>query len=103
MKDRVISASDSKPKCLAIHDDEDDQGRAVTITKRGRPVAILGPAKKESWKSPIGLWIGKAQIMGDIVNADTSGLWGCCTWIPVRAMLDHRRARRRNWDANFNL
>jgi hypothetical protein len=38
-------------------------------------VAILGPVKKSAWKSPRDSWAGKARIVGDIMNADTSGLW----------------------------
>jgi hypothetical protein len=45
------------------------------VTKRGRPIAILGPVKKDSWKSPFGAWAGKIELIGDIENADTSDLW----------------------------
>jgi prevent-host-death family protein len=75
MKTRVINATEFKAKCLAILDQVYYAGGTVTVTKRGRPVAILGPAEKDSWKSPAGAWVGKIQIVGDIVSADTSGLW----------------------------
>ncbi len=55
------------------------RNRVVTGTertaKRGRPAATLQPVKKKSWKSPKGAWIGKVEIVGDIVNFDTSHLW----------------------------
>ena len=77
MKSRVMSATEFKAKCLALLDEVDDNGGTITITKRGRPVATLGPAKKRAWKSPEGSLTGKIQIVGDIVNADFSDMWDC--------------------------
>ncbi len=71
----VVSATEFKAKCLALLDEIEQRGVAITVTRRGQPVAVLGAAPKEAWKSPANLWAGKAQIMGDIVNADTAGLW----------------------------
>jgi prevent-host-death family protein len=75
MKNRFVSATEFKAKCLAILDEIDKEGGRVTVTKRGRPIAILGPVKKDSWKSPFGAWAGKIELIGDIENADTSDLW----------------------------
>lgn len=74
MKDRVVSATEFKAKCLAILDEIEERGLPVTITRRGRPVAVLGPAKKKAWKSPANSWAGRAEIVGDIVNGDPD-LW----------------------------
>ena len=59
---------------MPLPDEVDDKGDTITVTKRGRPVATLQSVKKKSWKSPKGAWIGKVQIVGDIVNFDTSHL-----------------------------
>jgi prevent-host-death family protein len=75
MKKRVVSATEFKAKCLAFLDEMEQRGGTITITRRGRPVAVLGPARKSAWKSPRNSWNGKAKIVGDIVNADGSGLW----------------------------
>ena len=75
MKNRVVSATEFKAKCLALLDEIDDQGGTIMITKRGRPLATLAPVKKQRLKSPEGAWVGKVRIVGDIANADTSGLW----------------------------
>jgi len=75
MKDRVVSATEFKAKCLSILDEIEQHGGPITITRRGKPVAVLGPAKKKAWKSPANKLAGKARIVGDIVNADTSALW----------------------------
>ena len=75
MKHRLVSATELKAKCLALLDEVHDRGDVITVTKRGRPVAILQPIKKKQWKSPKGAWAGKVEIVGDIVNFDTSHLW----------------------------
>ena len=70
-----MNATEFKAKCLALLDDVEGQGDAITITRRGRPVATLGPLRKRPWKSPEGAWVGKVRIAGDIVNMDISDLW----------------------------
>jgi prevent-host-death family protein len=71
----LVTATELKAKCLALLDEVNDKGDTITVTKRGRPVATLQPIRKKPWKSPKGAWIGKVQIVGDIVNFDTSNLW----------------------------
>ena len=75
MKQRVLSASEFKATCLACLGEIEQSGEPITITRRGRPVAVLGPAKQSPLKSPANSWARKGRIVGDIVNADTSGLW----------------------------
>lgn len=75
MKDRVLSASEFKAKSLACLSEIERSGEPITITKRGRPIAVIGPLKGTAWKSPRNSWARKIRITGDIVNADTSALW----------------------------
>lgn len=75
MKERVLSASEFKAKCLACLSEIEQSGEPIIITRRGRPVAVLGPAKRSVWKSPGNSWAGKMRVVGDIVNLDTSVLW----------------------------
>ena len=75
MKRRIVSVTEFKAKCLALLDDIGERGGAITITKRGRPLATVGPAPQRPWQSPEGSWAGKVTITGDLVSADTSGLW----------------------------
>jgi prevent-host-death family protein len=75
MKDRVVNATEFKAKCLAFLDQIEDRGGTITITKRGRPMAVLGPVRSGAWKSPAGAWAGKLRIVGDIANVDTSEHW----------------------------
>lgn len=74
MKKRVVNATEFKAKCSAFLDQVEQNGEPITILRRGRPVAVVGPPKKTAWKSPEGMWIGKVDIVGDIM-ADTSDLW----------------------------
>ena len=68
MKTRVVSATEFKAKCLAILDEIENRGESITITRRGRPVAVVGPAKKKAWKSPKDRFAGRVRIVGDIGN-----------------------------------
>ena len=75
MKGRVVSATEFKAKCLAFLDEIEQRGEPITVMRRGRPVAVLGPAKKGAWRSPRNSWAEKGRIAGEIVNTDTSVLW----------------------------
>jgi prevent-host-death family protein len=75
MKQRVLSASEFKSKYAAYLEEIEKSGESITITKRGRPVAVLGPVKRKPLKWPGNSWKGKARILGDIVN--TNIRWEC--------------------------
>ena len=75
MKTLVVSATEFKAKCFAFLDEIQQHGQPITITRRGVPVAVLSPSSESTWKSPKNTGAGKARIVGDIVNSDTSGLW----------------------------
>jgi prevent-host-death family protein len=75
MKHRIVSATDFKARCLALLDEVAEEGGSITVTKRGRPVATVGPVKKQPWKSPKGVLASKVKIVGDIVNTDMADLW----------------------------
>ena len=75
MKNHTVNATEFKAKCLAYLDEVEQHGGQITITRRGRPVAVLGRAKQRPWKSPRNSLAGKVRIVGDIVNVDMSGLW----------------------------
>jgi prevent-host-death family protein len=75
MKNRQVTATEFKAKCLALLDEVNEQREAITITKRGRPVATLQPVKRKAWKSLEGILAGKLEIVGDIVNFHMPGEW----------------------------
>ena len=74
-KSRVVSATEFKARCLSLLDEVEQGGASITVTRRGRPVAVLGPTPKNAWKSPANSLAGKILVTGDIVNTDTSDLW----------------------------
>jgi antitoxin (DNA-binding transcriptional repressor) of toxin-antitoxin stability system len=75
MKHRSVSVTEFKAKCLALVDDIGEHGGAITITKRGRPLATVGPVDRPAWKSPEGSWIGRVTLAAGALEADTSELW----------------------------
>ncbi len=62
-----MSASEFKAKCLAILDEVARTGEPVTILKRGRPVAVLGPAPVSEAHYPQEELSGTVTIVDDVV------------------------------------
>ena len=75
MKHQVIAVTEFKAKCLALLDQLEEEGGEITVTKRGRPVATVQPAKRKPFKSSLGKLKGKIHPKGDIVNFETTRLW----------------------------
>ena len=74
MEEPTIAATDFKARCLRWLDRVAEEGRGLTITKRGRPVARLVPI--ESAGKPLaGRWEGRVKVEGDVVYFDTSSEW----------------------------
>ncbi len=55
MKHRVIGVTEFKAKCLALLEEIGEYGGSLTVTKRGKPLATVGPAVKAAWRSPEGV------------------------------------------------
>jgi prevent-host-death family protein len=75
MKHQVVSATEFKAKCLALLNQIAEEGGTVTVTKRGRPMATMGPVKRRPFKSSEGALIGKVKIVGDLDKIDNADLW----------------------------
>jgi prevent-host-death family protein len=75
MKHQVIGVTEFKAKCLALLDEIDSQGKTITVTKRGKPIATVAPVKKRAWKSLEGVLAGKIKLADDLEKLDTSDLW----------------------------
>jgi prevent-host-death family protein len=75
MRSRQVTATELKAKCLALLDQIDQRGDVITVTKRGRVVAVLQPATRKTYKPLKGAWVGKLEIAGEIVNNDASEFW----------------------------
>jgi prevent-host-death family protein len=75
MPHRIVNVTEFKAKCLAYLAEVGDNGSTITITKRGRPLAIVAAPQKPAWKSPEGAWAGKVTFADWVLEADTSRLW----------------------------
>jgi prevent-host-death family protein len=75
MKSRTVTATEFKARCLALIDEIAGTGETIVITRRGRPVAQLALPARKPWKNPAGSLAGEIEIVGDIVNYETSHLW----------------------------
>ncbi len=70
-REKTLSATEFKAKCLRILDRVDSRG--IVITKRGRPVARLTTLSENSSRKFFGALKGKIAIRGDILS--TGAKW----------------------------
>jgi|SoiMethySBSTD1v2_1073268.scaffolds.fasta_scaffold128566_4 prevent-host-death family protein len=70
MGTRIVTATEFKTKGSELLTEVEQGGEPITITRRGRPVAVLEPAKRASRarKSPMNSLARKGKVVGDIVN-----------------------------------
>jgi len=66
VKERTISATEFKAKCLQILDHLDKQG--IVVSKRGKPVARVIPYSPLQTRELLGSMKGKIKIKGDIFS-----------------------------------
>ncbi|MGA8618824.1 MAG: type II toxin-antitoxin system Phd/YefM family antitoxin [Candidatus Sulfotelmatobacter sp.] len=64
---KKMAAGAFKVHCLAVMDEVQSKREAVLITKRGKPVAKLIPADKET-DDIFGFLRGKGKVTGDVVS-----------------------------------
>ncbi len=72
MAQKVVTVTEFKAKCLALLNEVGERGDTITITKRGRPLATVRPARRRAGKSLEGPWAGQFD---EVLEADTSELW----------------------------
>jgi prevent-host-death family protein len=63
---RTISAAEFKARCLELMDEVAVSGKPIIVTKRGKPVAQLGPVVSKP-RTLFGYLQGRAEILGDII------------------------------------
>ena len=64
---RVIKASEFKAKCLELMDEVAASGDVIVITKRGKPVAKLGPVDEKP-AALFGFLRGNFTYVGDVIS-----------------------------------
>jgi prevent-host-death family protein len=77
MSSQFVTATEFKAKCLSMLDDIAQNGGTITVTKRGKPVATVGPAATPKRRSSRGILKGKVYIPDELWLRDTSDLWDC--------------------------
>lgn len=63
--ERTIGAAEFKAVCLRIIDEMNRDHKPVTITKRGKPVAVLSPIENE--RKPASIW---GAMAGTVLRYD---------------------------------
>jgi len=63
---RSVPAGEFKATCLALLDQVAETGQEVVVTKRGRAVARISPAKPEEVKSLLGSVLHEEDLIGPI-------------------------------------
>ena len=74
---RSIPAGEFKAKCLKLMDEVAKSGRALVITKYGRPIAQVSPAIVRPAKL-FGFMRGEGEVVGDLV-APLDEVWDADT------------------------
>ena len=64
---KTMKASEFKAQCLQVMDKVAATGESVLVTKNGKPVAALVPARKAP-KDIYGSMKGSGKILGDIIE-----------------------------------
>lgn len=65
-KEKVVTATEFKAKCLKMLDRLNPHG--IVVTKRGRPIARVVPVRGTSNGEFYGAMRGKIQIKGDLLS-----------------------------------
>lgn len=72
---RYMKAAEFKAKCLRVMEEVAETGEEVVVTKRGKPVARVGPPQPaETTPNYFGWAHGTVAVIGDVlVPMDTAG------------------------------
>ena len=70
----TIAVAEFKAKCLKIMDEVQTTRSPVTITKRGKPMAVLAPYSEETPAPIFGRMKGRLKISCDLTDA-TGASW----------------------------
>jgi prevent-host-death family protein len=71
---QTVGVADFKARCLELLDGVGTRGDEIIITKRGKPIAHIGPIRPEVPELK-GMYAGKMKIVGDIVNFNLADEW----------------------------
>jgi prevent-host-death family protein len=71
---QTVGVAEFKARCLELLDGVGKRGDEIIVTKRGKPIAQIGPVRAEVPELK-GMLAGRAKILGDIVNFNVANDW----------------------------
>ena len=70
----TVGVAEFKARCLELLEGVGTRGDEITVTKRGKPIAQIGPVRGELPELK-GMFAGRMKILGDIVNFNVADEW----------------------------
>jgi len=70
----TVGVADFKARCLELLEGVGTRGDEIIITKRGKPIAQIGPIRSDVPELK-GMFAGKMKIIGDIINITAPDEW----------------------------
>jgi prevent-host-death family protein len=71
---QTVGIAQFKARCLELLDGVGTRGDEIIITKRGKPIAQIGPIRPDVPELK-GMYAGKMKILGDLVNFNVADEW----------------------------
>jgi prevent-host-death family protein len=71
---QTVGVAEFKARCLELLDGVGTRGDEIIVTKRGKPIAQIGPVRAEVPELK-GMLAGRMKILGDIVNFNVADEW----------------------------
>lgn len=72
---KTMRVSDFKATCIAVLKDVERSGEPVVVTRRGRPMARVGPFVEEAPVKRLGVLKGSMRIRRDLARVETTTDW----------------------------
>ena len=69
---RIVTITELRRKMSAIFTEIESKRVSITITRFGKPIAVLDPAPNHAIRPLRDRWKAKARIVGDIINTNWS-------------------------------
>jgi prevent-host-death family protein len=72
---KTVLISEFKAKCIKMLKEVQKNGKPITVTLRGEPIARVEPVVKPKKRVRLGALKGWMEIKGDIIHSDLEKDW----------------------------
>lgn len=72
---KTVLISEFKAKCIQMLKDVQKNGKPLTVTLRGEPIARVEPIAKRPKRIQLGTLKGRIEIKGNIIRSDMEKDW----------------------------